>query len=236
MKHNSKKIIAKNASWTFDNSVPKKFDYHIDKSVPLYEEFHWLARELSDFYLKDDSIVYDIGCSTGLNLKKIAIRHQDKKKIKFYGIDIVKKMVEYAKKNNSHKKIVYLNKNINLMKFSKADLFLSFYTIQFIHPKHRQILIDKIFKKLNYGGAFFMIEKVRSYDARTQDQMTNIYEEFKINNGFNEKEIVNKKNSLKGVLEPFSSNANITMLKRAGFKDVSSVAKFICFEFFLAIK
>ena len=54
MKHNSKKIIAKNASWTFDNSVPKKFDYHIDKSVPLYEEFHWLARELSDFYLKDD--------------------------------------------------------------------------------------------------------------------------------------------------------------------------------------
>ena len=27
----------------------KKFDYHIDKSIPLYEEFHWLAKELSDF-------------------------------------------------------------------------------------------------------------------------------------------------------------------------------------------
>ena len=231
-----KKIIAKNASWTFDKSVPKKFDYHIDKSVPFYTEFHWLARELSDFYLKDNSIVYDIGCSTGLNLKKIAERHQNKKKIKFYGIDIIKKMIVYAKKNNPHKKIIYLNKNINVMKFSKADLFLSFYTIQFIHPKYRQNLINKIFKKLNYGGAFFMIEKVRSYDARTQDQMSNIYEEFKIDNGFNEKEVMNKKNSLKGILEPFSSNANIAMLKRAGFKDISSVAKFICFEFFLAIK
>ena len=77
--YKSKKILAKNASWTFDKAVPKKFDYHIDKSIPLYEEFHWLAKELSDFYLKDDSIVYDIGCSTGLNLKKLAERHKNKK-------------------------------------------------------------------------------------------------------------------------------------------------------------
>lgn len=235
-KYKSKKILAKNASWTFDKAVPKKFDYHIYKSIPLYEEFNWLAKELSDFYLKDDSIIYDIGCSTGLNLKKLAQRHKGKKKIKIYGIDIVKKMIEFAKKNNSHNKIKYLHRDINNFNFLKADLFISFYTIQFIHPKKRQNLINKIFKKLNYGGAFFMIEKVRSYDARTQDQMSNIYEEFKSSNGFSIDEISNKKNSLKGVLEPFSTNANIAMLKRAGFKDISSIAKFISFEFFLAIK
>ena len=50
------------------------------------------------------------------------------------------------------------------------------------------------------------------------------------------KRLLQKKKSLKGILEPFSSKANIQMLKRAGFKDVSSVAKFICFEGFLAIK
>ena len=77
---------------------------------------------------------------------------------------------------------------------------------------------------------------MRSYDARTQDQLTSIYEDFKINNNFSLKEIVNKKQSLKGILEPFSSKANLQMLKRSGFKDISSVAKFICFEFFLAIK
>ena len=69
-----------------------------------------------------------------------------------------------------------------------------------------------------------------------QELKTTIYEEFKLYNGFTEKEITAKKKSLKGILEPFSSNANIQMLKRAGFKDVSSVAKFICFEGFLAIK
>ena len=236
MKNKSKKIFADNSSWTFDKHVPMNFDYHIEKSVPLYNEFQWLGERLSDYYIKEDSLVYDIGCSTGSFLKKLAVRNRNKKKLKFYGIDIVKNMINFAKKNNKDKKIIYQNKDILKYNFKKSDLFISFYTIQFIHPKHRQLLINKIYKKLNWGGAFFFVEKVRSYDARTQDQLTNIYEEFKIDNKFTLKEIINKKLSLKGVLEPFSSNANLQMLKRAGFVDVSTVAKFTCFEFFLAIK
>ena len=42
--------------------------------------------------------------------------------------------------------------------------------------------------------------------------------------------------SLKGVLEPFSSKANIDFLKRAGFKDIIIIFKYICFEGILAIK
>jgi tRNA (cmo5U34)-methyltransferase len=145
-------------------------------------------------------------------------------------------MVSFAKKKNNAKNIRFINKDLINYKFNKSDFILSFYTMQFIKPKDRQNLVNKIFKSLNWGGAFFLVEKVRSYDARTQDQMTTIYEEFKLYNGFSEKEITAKKKSLKGILEPFSSNANIQMLKRAGFKDVSSVAKFICFEGFLAIK
>ena len=41
---------------------------------------------------------------------------------------------------------------------------------------------------------------------------------------------------LVGVLDPYSSNANVLMLKRAGFKDITSVFKFLCFEGFLAVK
>jgi tRNA (cmo5U34)-methyltransferase len=236
MKKKSKKIFADNSSWTFDKNVASNFDYHIEKSVPLYNEFKWLGEKLSDYYLKEDSIVYDIGCSTGSFLKRLAIRHDNKKKLKLHGIDIVKNMINFAKKNNKHKKITYQNKDILKYNFKKSDFFISFYTIQFIHPKHRQLLINKIYKKLNWGGAFLFVEKVRSYDARTQDQLTNIYEEFKIDNKFSLKEIINKKHSLKGVLEPFSTKANLQMLKRAGFEDVSTVAKFACFEFFLAIK
>ena len=54
--------------------------------------------------------------------------------------------------------------------------------------------------------------------------------------GLTDREINAKTKSLKGVLDPFSTKGNNEMLKRAGFSDISSIAKFICFEIFLAIK
>ena len=66
--------------------------------------------------------------------------------------------------------------------------------------------------------------------------MNEIYKEWKLLNGFTDKEINAKTKSLKGVLDPFSTKGNNEMLKRAGFSDISSIAKFICFEIFLAIK
>jgi len=231
-----KNIFAKNSSWSFDKNVPKNFDKHISKSVPMYNEMHWLCKQLSDYYVKNDSLIYDIGCSTGSLLLKIAERHKLKSKTKYIGLDVVKKMINFANKKNKHKQIKFINKDIVNYKLKRSDFIICFYTLQFINPKFRQKVVDKIFKSLNWGGALFLVEKVRSYDARTQDQMTTIYEEFKLYNGFSEKEISAKKKSLKGVLEPFSSNANCQMLKRSGFKDISTIAKFVSFEGFLAIK
>ena len=81
-----------------------------------------------------------------------------------------------------------------------------------------------------------MFEKVRAPDARFQDYMSQLYMEFKLKNKFTPDNIIAKQRSLKNILEPFSTNANIDMLKRAGFSDVMSIYKFICFEGFLAIK
>ena len=81
-----------------------------------------------------------------------------------------------------------------------------------------------------------MFEKVRAPDARFQDYMSQLYMEFKLKNNFTPDNIIAKQRSLKKILEPFSTNANIEMLKRAGFSDVMSIYKFICFEGFLAIK
>jgi hypothetical protein len=49
-------------------------------------------------------------------------------------------------------------------------------------------------------------------------------------------EIINKSRSLKGTLEPFSTNGNLDMLRRAGFVDIMTVIKYVPFEGFLAIK
>ena len=108
--------------------------------------------------------------------------------------------------------------------------------IQFINQKYRQSIINKIYKSLNWGGGFFFVEKVRSYDARTQEMSNEIYKEWKKIMGFTDEEINSKTKSLKGVLDSFSSKGNLSMIKRAGFKDFSVIGKFICFEIILAIK
>ena len=97
-------------------------------------------------------------------------------------------------------------------------------------------MFDKVFDRLNWGGAFILYEKVRAPDARFQDLVMQLYNEFKLQNGFSSEEIVEKSRSLKGILEPFSTQGNLDLLTRAGFKDVTTMQKYLCFEGFLAIK
>jgi len=98
------------------------------------------------------------------------------------------------------------------------------------------MLINKIYESLNWGGAFLLFEKVRGADARFQDILTGLYTDYKLRVGYTPEDIVSKSRSLKGVLEPFSSKGNVEMLERAGFVDINTVQKYICFEGFLAIK
>ena len=233
----NKKIYAKNSEWTFGKNIPKKFDFHINKSIPFYREMHILINNLSDFFLKKNSICYDIGSSTGTLLRQIYKRHHSKK-LKLFGIEIEKNMIIQAKKENKNNKsnIKFLHKDIKKITLKKSDLVLSCYTLQFIEPKYWQDVVKKIYKSLNWGGAFIIFEKIRASDARFQDIFNQIYNEFKILNNFDEKEIINKSRSLKGILEPFSEYGNIGLLKRAGFIDIIPIMQWTCFKGFLCIK
>ncbi|MBD1172646.1 methyltransferase domain-containing protein [Pelagibacterales bacterium SAG-MED05] len=230
-------MFKNNSDWSFGGNVFKNFEKHIDKSVPLYSKTHELYLNFSDFFLQNNSTVLDIGCSTGNFLNSVYRRHNlNGKKIKLIGVDNTKEMVQFCKKKYKKNKINFLLKDIDKFKISNCCIISSFYTIQFISPKKRQMLINKIFKGLNWGGAFFMVEKVRGPDARFQDMLNQVYIEYKLSQGFTESQIISKSKSLKGILEPFSTKGNLDLIKRAGFKDVITVFKYGSFEGFLAIK
>ena len=230
-------IFKNNSDWSFGGNIFKNFEKHINKSVPLYKTTHNLYLNLTDFFLQDKSQILDIGCSTGNFLNAVYKRHyQNENKIKYIGLDNTKEMINFCKNKYKKIKINFLLKNVDDYKITKCCIISSFYTIQFISPKKRQNLINRIYKGLNWGGAFFLVEKVRGPDARFQDILNQVYVEFKLSQGFSESQIINKSKSLKGILEPFSSKGNLDLLKRAGFKDVLTVFKYACFEGFLAIK
>ena len=188
-------IKFKRGSWTFAGKVPTKFNNHVKKSVPYYNECHNLINQLSDFFLNNNSICYDLGCSTSTLLIKLS-KFTNKKNIQFIGIDLEKEMIEFSKKIIKSKKIKNIKvfcKDITKYKLQKSNLIISYYTIQFVNPAYRQKLINKIFDALNWGGAFIFFEKIRGNDARFQDILTSLYSDFKEQNNLKKIESLEKK-------------------------------------------
>lgn len=231
-------IIVENSRWSFAGNTVKDFDAHISKSVPLYEHAHHLTLELSDFFVKSNSCSYDLGCSTGTFTRNLFKRHSQKSNLRVVGIDTVDEMIDRARlcAEDHLEGLSFVVDDIIEMLFDKSCLITSFYTMQFIDPQYRQLVFDKIYHSLGWGGAFIMFEKVRAPDARFQDIMGQIYSEHKLSCGYSASEIMAKSKSLKGVLEPFSTQGNLDLLTRAGFSDTMTVFKYGSFEGFLSIK
>lgn len=236
MEHAGDSIQVKNAAWTFGGDVSNTFDDHVAKSVPLYHEGHNLIIQIADFFLSDGSVCYDLGCSTGTLVQMLAERNREKC-VKFIAVDSEDGMVAKTRTRcQGEKQIVTLHTNLLDLDFEQADLMIAYYTMQFIKPKNRQLMFNRIFEALNWGGGFLLFEKVRGSDARFQDLLTTLYHDYKLDRGYTPDEIMAKSRSLKGVLEPFSTQGNLDLLKRAGFADIVTVMKYVCFEGFLAIK
>lgn len=230
-------IKTERANWDFSGNVADTFIEHVRRSVPYYDDGHDLICYLSDFFCLNDSTCYELGVSTGELIKKLALYNEHKPGTEWVGIDKESNMVAKAKEYcKDVKNIELCCDDVLLYDYKKSDFIVSYYCIQFIPPRNRQDFLNKIYESLNWGGAFVMFEKVRGSDARFQDMMMSLYNDFKKRKGFSPDEILNKTNSLKGVLEPFSDEGNLGLLRRAGFTDIMTVMKYVCFEGFLAIK
>ncbi|MGR8920696.1 MAG: methyltransferase domain-containing protein [Gammaproteobacteria bacterium] len=229
-------IDADNAGWRFSGDVCQRFDEHIRRSVPFYAEGHELVLSISDFFLREGTLAYDVGCATGTLLAALARRHASRG-VELVGIDVEADMVRAAGAQCAGlpgTRVVV--GDVTTFDFRPADLIVAYYTLQFVPPRVRQLAYERLFEALNWGGGLLVFEKVRAPDARFQDMMSALYTDYKLAQGYSGDEIVAKSRSLKGVLEPFSREGNLGLLERAGFHDVTSVFKYVCFEGFLAIK
>jgi len=228
------------AGWRFAGDSVKNFDEHIGRSVPLYSEGHQLICDASDFFVKRNSVVYDIGCSTGTLILKLATKKKICPAPVFFGVDIEADMIHAAKEKQSLKYpcagVEFINEDVVSLEMAASDMIICYYSIQFIDPAFRQEVINKFYRSLNRGGGLFLFEKVRASDARFQDMMTTLYTDYKLRVGYSPEEIIGKARSLKGILEPFSTASNFEMLQKAGFSDALTIQKYICFEGLLAIK
>lgn len=119
--------------WKFDEQVSQHFDTHVRKSVPLYEEVQKAVIEISEWFIRDNSVVYDLGSSTGETISLLLQKHSRKKNVRFIGVEESLPMIEIARKKCSSELVQFLQQHIEeINELANIDLVLSLYTLQFL--------------------------------------------------------------------------------------------------------
>ena len=228
-------ILKAQGRWSFGGSVADVFERHIERSVPGYREGHDLVARLSDWFLREGGTAVEVGCSTGALLRRLA-RWTEGREVRLLGVELEEAMAEAARLRCTDPRIEIRRGDALEAPLDPCGMAVSYYTMQFVRPADRLRLAARIHDALEPGGAFVMFEKVRAPDARLQDILGALHVDFKLDQGFDEAEIVHKSRALKGVLEPLTTRGNLDLLRRAGFSDGMTIFKRLCFEGFLAIK
>ena len=213
----------------FSFSTIENFDNHISSSIVGYKGLIADVITLSEYFIEPKTNVYDIGCSTGKLIRKLAPSYRDSK---FIGIE---------PESNFQQDLV----NSRNIEFKCDDLFdvdmrnssiiFSIFTMQFI-PVHRRLeAFEKVYAGLNKGGAFILAEKTLASDPKVQDMMSFMYYDHK-RGKFNDSAILDKEKALRSIMKCLTVKEYIAMLKKVGFKTVAPFWRRYNFNSLIAVK
>jgi len=232
-----KLITAVPGEWEFNKEVTQSFDDHVRKSVPLYDEIQRMVIEMSEWFVRDGSVIYDLGSSTGETISLLLKKHSGKKNVKFIGIENSISMIEAAKKKCNTKNVQFLHQDITqTAEFPNADFITALYTFQFLPLKNRIKVLQRIYNDLSEGGVFVMVEKIRAENSFLEDMWMELYWDFKRNQGLTDNMILQKARSLRGVLFPLTLTENMNILKQVGFSNIDTFVKWYNFAGIIALK
>lgn len=224
-------------SFKFDHKVAQVFDDMVSRSVPGYADQLILQSKLAMRFTRPDSVVVDIGCSTGNSLFplfKVAPTAQ------FIGIDPSLEMLQRFEEKlqflSKRPSVELVNQSIQDFSIPGCDIVFLNYTLQFIAPQSRLEILKNIYDSLNPGGVLFFSEKMQNMGSTISNLEVDFYYDYKRQNGYSELEISQKRDALEKVLIPDSLTTHLTRLDEAGFKEVGLWHKWFNFGSFLAIK
>ena len=188
--------------WTFNEEhIAKAFDNHVREQLPWYDLVSKnILEPVARHYIPQSGRVYDIGCATG-NVSKILGPIFSQRDTTVTSIDNSSSMI---KRFNGYGEVVC--KDATEYTYEPFDFAVLFLTLIFIPVAKRVIFIDALKKKLNRGGAIFVVEKflpAKGYPGLVASRITL---QSKLMAGCTADEIINKELSLSGIQRPLSRN------------------------------
>lgn len=200
------------------------FDEHIEKSIPNYNILIDCILSMSEYFITKDSIIYDLGCSTGKFLK--SIRHDNLK----IGYD--ESSIMPIHDHDIEFKNVDLNSSFEI---KNSSIVYSVFTMQFLGRNSRENYCNTVYNGLNKGGAFILCEKVYQEDGLLQEILSFTHYDYKRDN-FSSEEILLKEVDLRHIMKPNTIKENIELLRNAGFTKITQFWQSYNFVGLIAIK
>ena len=211
----------------------------LQRSVPMYQECQNLVICWCTQYTKSSTSIYDLGCSTGSLLIKLAETFKPHTNIKLIGVDnspaMLKKAEEALKSSLIPYELVEENLNNKLI-IENASVVVMNYTLQFVRPENRVPVLQNIYNGLIPGGSLVLIEKVKSEVPKLNNTFIEFHHQFKEQKGYSKLEIFQKREALENVLIPCTVKENSNLLNSAGFSTVDLFFKWNNFAGFIALK
>jgi tRNA (cmo5U34)-methyltransferase len=227
--------------FTFNKKVAEVFDDMLDRSVPHYQTVIKTTAAMIRQLAKPESVIYDLGCSTGSTLLELSRLLPDMK-LRFIGLDNAPAMLAKAQQKaemfGKSAIIEFHQQDITDpgLFLEDAHIILCNYTMQFIRPMLRQDFVNRLAGALPAGGLLFLSEKIISQHSRLNRAFIELYHNFKRDQGYSELEIAAKREALENVLIPFTPEENINLLKASGFQEAEMFFRWINFASFVALK
>lgn len=225
--------------FSFNEKVTRVFDDMLNRSVPLYRESIKQQAQLAEKYYIPETRIYDLGCSNG-NLGLQVLKQMKNRSFTMVGVDSSIPMIDtYAErlKDSEGRSNVHLVCGLleNLL-IENASVVLINLTLQFLAPDKRDDLISTIYKGLKPGGLLLLTEKTVHRSENLNALQMEFYNHFKLENGYSELEISQKRDALEKVLIPDTIEAHQRRLKDAGFQSVDIWLKWFNFSSMMAVK
>jgi tRNA (cmo5U34)-methyltransferase len=212
----------------FSFETISNFDNHISGSIYGYDLLHQLIVNISSFFIKEMTVVTDLGCTSGKLAKAIAERNDcfvigyDKTDANFIIVD-------------ERVRLIKCDITQDDFQISQTNLITCVFTLQFLSIADRRKVLQKIYDSLDINGAAIICEKEISKDGSCQEVFTFANYENKRNN-FSTDEILNKEKDLRKIMNCLDAETNVALFREAGFEVIEVFFKSLNFKGYLCRK
>lgn len=225
--------------FTFDEQVARVFPDMISRSVPGYASILSMIEQLAARYVQPCTNIYDLGCSLGAATR--LLRGQAPADCRLVAVDSSAAMLDQLQRElptwpGGGCPVELVQADIREIRMHNASMVVLNFTLQFVPPSDRMVVLKNVYDALRPGGALLLSEKVCFDDPRVDGLLIDLHHDFKRAHGYSELEIAQKRTAIEDRLIPESLEVHALRLRELGFSVVT--VWFQCFNFtsLLAVK